>query len=298
MPNTPSYIYTDVDISGMTASIDPAPSLVPTPTPSPSAPPATPAVAAPPSTPDPAAFAGDPRLDACVAREADALFAFEVGRGRDVPLYLPALYGPEFEASDDRVLVVVHRDPLVLRGGPSPRSQPPGVHDICVVFGPAVGGSITPAIIDVPLTGFEGALAALPAGPPYQAAGDRFPHYPGDLVLDPDGDLADPNVIAVWQPSCRQDLPFLQIGWPIGTPSTDFANTRRFVGDAKGVLDRSHGVVSAFDADAALPDDAEATGYRTDDFELLLSASVGDAAAFLRFDDHVERWPAANLWSC
>jgi hypothetical protein len=298
MATTPSHIYTDVDVSGLTAAIDAPPSIAATPTASMSPVPATAPLAGPPTPPDPAAFAGDPRLDACVANGGGALFAFEVGRGRDVPRYLPGLYGPEFEASHDRVLVVVHRDPLFVRRGPNPRSQAPGVRDVCVVFGPAVGGSITPGYLDVSLEGFDAGLAATAVGPPYQADGDRFPHYPGVAILDPGGDIADPNVIALWQPSCRPNVPFLQVGWPIGAPSTEFDNTRRFVGDVQGVLDRSHGVVSAFDADADLPPDATATGYRTDDFELWLSPTTGDAAAYLRFEDHVERWPAANLWSC
>jgi hypothetical protein len=51
--------------------------------------------------------------------------------------------------------------------------------------------------------------------------------------------------------------------------------------------------MTAFDPDIELPQRAEYTRHRTDFMELWLDPS-DEAAAYLVFADHVERWPWAK----
>jgi len=48
------------------------------------------------------------------------------------------------------------------------------------------------------------------------------------------------------------------------------------------------------DLDAPLPDDAAATGYRTERVELWLGADRGDRYVYMRTEHGVERWPRAR----
>jgi len=150
-------VYENVDISGMridlgdaTASQAPATPLPTDPVdPSWTPPPLPASSTGAPVSPDPAAFADDPRLLACARSPAEALYAFEVTRARDVLDDVPGFTGREPELdSDTAAFVVILRDPIFRRFGavpPSGQAIPPAPtyrpdqRDVCVVIGPVVG---------------------------------------------------------------------------------------------------------------------------------------------------------------
>jgi hypothetical protein len=108
----------------------------------------------PPVPPDPAAFAGDPRMDACFAGAGDVEAAFEMRHARDYQRHLPGmLRSPELEVDDPGFVVVLAGDVGVGgNGGPRPETG----KSVCVLVG------ATPNLY----TGVDvaGLVATLPGG--------------------------------------------------------------------------------------------------------------------------------------
>ena len=89
-------------------------------------------IGGPPRPPDPAAFAGDPRLDACFADAGEVEAAFEMRAARDYQRHLPGmLRSPELEV-DDPAFVVIFAGDVSL-----PRIQPASGDGqiVCVLVG-------------------------------------------------------------------------------------------------------------------------------------------------------------------
>jgi hypothetical protein len=125
----------------------------------------------------------------------------------------------------------------------------------------------------------------------------EFEPYPGSRWFGPDGDeiAKDSNIInAITGPEhCNwQSAVMMHVGWPLGHDAADISEARLYLRDPEQVFFRDT-PMSTFDADADLPERAKYTGYRTDFMELWL-AKKDDAAAYLVFVDHVERWPRSE----
>lgn len=85
-----------------------------------------------PLPPDPAAFAGDPRLDACFAGAGEVEAAFEMPHARDYQRHLPRmLRSPELEVDEPGFVVVFAGDVRAGAVGPRPES---GKY-VCVLVG-------------------------------------------------------------------------------------------------------------------------------------------------------------------
>ncbi len=125
----------------------------------------------------------------------------------------------------------------------------------------------------------------------------EFEAFPGSRWYGPDGKeiSQEANVInAITGPEhCDwQSAVMMHVGWPLGHDAADISESRQYLRDPEGVFARG-GLMSTFDANVELPPSATYTGYRTDFMELWL-AERDDAAAYLVFADHVERWPRAE----
>ncbi|MDQ3956826.1 MAG: hypothetical protein M3273_00735 [Actinomycetota bacterium] len=125
----------------------------------------------------------------------------------------------------------------------------------------------------------------------------EFEPFPGSRWYGPDGDEIpeDSNVInAITGPDhCDwQSAVMMHVGWPPGHDAADASESRQYLRDPEGVFPRES-LMTTFDPDVDLPESAEYTGYRTDFMELWL-AERDEAAAYLVFADHVERWPRAE----
>ncbi|CAN5627131.1 hypothetical protein BH24ACT14_BH24ACT14_17730 [soil metagenome] len=116
----------------------------------------------------------------------------------------------------------------------------------------------------------------------------------------PDGDAVHEDVLTViqgpghcdWQSSL-----LLFLGWPPGTAARTALDSRQYVCDPQGVLP----VVplgSSLDLDTRLPPRARPAGFRSDEVELWFGPDGGATAVYLRFDDHVERWPRSREFAC
>lgn len=150
----------------------------------------------PPLPPDPAAFSGDPRLDACFAGAGQVEAVFEMRRARDYPRHLPRmLRSPELEV-DAPGFVVVFAGDVSIRGVPasSGRGQ-----TVCILIGE------TPNLYtDVDTAGLQATVPDDGAGPSRPtpevslstAAGPTVqpaPAWVADLAgqLDCDGPIVD-----------------------------------------------------------------------------------------------------------
>ncbi len=125
----------------------------------------------------------------------------------------------------------------------------------------------------------------------------EFEAFPGSRWYGPDGEeiSQEANIInAITGPEhCDwQSAAMMHVGWPLGHDAADISESRQYLRDPEGVFERDS-LMTTFDADIDLPPRAEYTGYRTDFMELWL-AEKDDAAAYLVFADHVERWPRAE----
>ena len=86
----------------------------------------------PPVPPDPAAFAGDPRMDACFAGAGHVEAAFEMRRARDYQLHIPRmLRSPELEVDEPGFAVVFAGDVGI--GGTPPASG--DGQTVCILVG-------------------------------------------------------------------------------------------------------------------------------------------------------------------
>lgn len=149
--------------------------------------------------PDPAAFAGDPRMDACFAGAGEVEAAFEMRQARDYRRHLPRmLRAPELEVDDPGFVVVFAGD--VSLGGVGPRpatgkyvcilvADTPNVYegvdtDGMLPFLPDGSLDPTPASSTAVPTPTEAAVASPTVAP--------APWWVGDLAgqLDCDGPIA------------------------------------------------------------------------------------------------------------
>jgi hypothetical protein len=92
---------------------------------------------------------------------------------------------------------------------------------------------------------------------------------------------------------------FLEIGWPFGSQALNVDNVRRYVRDPGGVFGAGFILLDTLDLTATLPADAADTGNRSGEIELWTSPTTIDRAMYLRWQDHVERWPRMeNVVAC
>ena len=89
---------------------------------------------------------------------------------------------------------------------------------------------------------------------------------------------------------------FLHMSWPPGTvlrgpigDDYEQGSFRQYLRDPNNVLGGP--LATTFDPDAPLPDDARPSGFRRGPWELWVSPSEAEQAAYLVRDDKVERWP-------
>jgi hypothetical protein len=97
---------------------------------------------------------------------------------------------------------------------------------------------------------------------------------------------------------CNWDtVVFLEIAWPPGSVlrlPDDEGSIRVFVRDPNGAFELDRG---GFSSDAALPADAESTGFTRDGWELWTSEEE-DLYVFLVSEARVERWPRSEMPAC
>ncbi|RKN39063.1 hypothetical protein [Micromonospora endolithica] len=94
-------------------------------------------------------------------------------------------------------------------------------------------------------------------------------------------------------PHCNwEQAQFLHVSWPPGTDASDRSETRQYVRDPEGVLG-DEALRRAYQPDATLPRDAQATGYTSGSTTLWLAPSDRDTRAYLVTTDprRVEAWP-------
>ena len=80
-----------------------------------------------------------------------------------------------------------------------------------------------------------------------------------------------------------QSVVFLSVAWPLGSTyeaGADAVPFRQYVRDREGRV--SGPLMNDLDLDARLPDDAAATGYRTERVELWLGPDRGDRHVYMR----------------
>ncbi len=167
--DTPN-LYSDVDITGLRATLDGS-STVSTSTP------------ASEVLPDPSAFRDDPRFTAC-ADQGRAASAFEVAHARDVRRYLPGFTGrdPQLDTDQPALVVIMGADyaappyPGPSGGGPPPSSGPTDRY-VCVVVGPRAGPTEV-GYHYVSITGFDPHPAGLETPPPAAATPTPEPISP------------------------------------------------------------------------------------------------------------------------
>ena len=108
-----------------------------------------------PVPPDPAAFAGDPRMDACFAAAGSVEFAFEMRHARDYQRHLPAMgRSPELEVDDQAFALIFAPGDLRVGAGGAPGASPeptqPGHRAVCVLVEDSPN-----LYTDVDITGFQ-----------------------------------------------------------------------------------------------------------------------------------------------
>jgi hypothetical protein len=60
----------------------------------------------------------------------------------------------------------------------------------------------------------------------------------------------------------------------------------------------SYGLLDRYDESASLPADATFSGFRTSQFELWTSPDTVETSVFIKWADHIERWPRVGTWGC
>lgn len=286
----PGHVGSEADGSQATS-----PSPLPTPS-------AATASAASPSAglPDPAAFVGNPWFESCGGLSY-ALTAFEVPRARDLPLFLPAmLKAPEIERDEPAfVLVFKGAYPGVTsrRVWSDPSADPtlaPNHYDMCVIVGPISGAGSRGIYGGVSFDGFDPNPPGAASAPPPTTEAPPFPVWPGLAWTDAAGAPGDPLVLATFAgpQTCEWNkAAFLEIGWPFGTQALEIDKMRRYVRDPEGIFKEGFVILDRLDLNATLPADAAYAGYRSGEIELWTSPTTIDNAVYLRWPDHVERWP-------
>lgn len=143
------------------------------------------------------------------------------------------------------------------------------------------------------------ALASCSASPAcnFPSADPRLPGTAAQLWTH-DGSLVSSAVIdmSAGPAHCGWDrMTILDLGWPLGSPWGP--GGRQYVRDPSrwlGLYQAGPGHSfdpSQIDLHAALPSDAEATGYKAGPVELYLSATDENRVAYLVGLGRVERWP-------
>ena len=125
----------------------------------------------------------------------------------------------------------------------------------------------------------------------------EFEPYPGSRWYDPNGeDVSEgSNVInAITGPDhCNwESAVMMHVGWPLGHDASDISEARQYLRDPEGLFQNGM-LMTTFEANVELPKGATYTGYQTEFMQLWLD-SKDHTAAYLVFDDHVERWPRAQ----
>lgn len=118
--------------------------------------------------PDPAAFAGDPRLDACLAGLGTVEFAFEMRQARDYRRHLPAMgRSPELEVDDPAFALIFAAGVSGIGGGGNPAPTQPGHRAVCVLVGTSPN-----LYTDVDIAGFQ---ATVPEASPIATSPEPAP---------------------------------------------------------------------------------------------------------------------------
>jgi hypothetical protein len=122
-----------------------------------------------------------------------------------------------------------------------------------------------------------------------------FKPYPGVQWYAPDGDPVPEksekiNAITGPEHCAWESGVILHLRWPLGSDSGEL---RQYFRDPEGVFPQTE-LEATFDQDAQLPQSATNSGYRTDFMKLWFDPK-DDAAAYLVFADHTERWPRGEL---
>lgn len=90
---------------------------------------------------------------------------------------------------------------------------------------------------------------------------------------------------------------FLNVVWPLGSTyeiGPDARPIYQYVRDPEAVLGEAADLSGDLVLDSQMPEDAEFTGYHTDQAELWFGPDDGDRYAYLDTDRGVERWPRAR----
>jgi hypothetical protein len=91
-----------------------------------------PSLGAKPEPPDPAAFAGDPRVSACMGDAGSVEFVFVMPQARDYQRHLPAmLRSPELEVDDPGFVVIFAEGVVPAVGGVDPSDDESGRY-VCI----------------------------------------------------------------------------------------------------------------------------------------------------------------------
>lgn len=174
----------------------------------------------------------------------------------------------------------VEVDPTMLLGAPPRFVDDPSLSPPDPAFGPFCADPLKETREGFAATSTDiGALL----GVWFDRAGSPVPGVWNDsqaTVISPHGYFGE----CPWE-----DALFLDVGWPLGTPSVSDGTTRTYVRDPDGVLEDR--LATGYDADAVLPDDAIDTGYHRGDWHLWTASSRDDEAIFLVNANIVEMWP-------
>lgn len=118
-----------------------------------------------------------------------------------------------------------------------------------------------------------------------------------DGVGEPDPDLVI-NTIQGPEHCGWEKAVLMHLSVPVGSVSKSSDEVRQYVRDPDGVLGRPE-LMTAFDATATLPDDAEPTGIRNGSVELWVAPSSLEQEVYMGRDGMFEAWPrATELIAC
>jgi hypothetical protein len=251
-----------------------------------------------PVPPDPAAFAGDPRLNACYGAAGPVEFVFEMPHARDYQHHFPAmLLAPELDVDDPALAVVFASDSPALIGGSRPPSAirdptptNPNERWVCIL----VGG--TPNVYEnVDISGMQVDLG----DGPLASTSESPTSSPASPSSTPTLTPAPPPSEAVEAPWRDSDLvASTSVRTIVGPGHCGWESTVwMFIDDKELYLRDPDGIfadveVGAFLPDTTLPSDAHDTGLSSNGRRLFTVPS-GDAV-YVRTSTGVERWPRST----
>lgn len=118
-----------------------------------------------------------------------------------------------------------------------------------------------------------------------------------DGLGEPDSDLVI-NTIKGPEHCGWEEAVFMHLSMPLGAVTKSSSEDREYVREPEGVLSEPE-LTAAFDPDATLPRDAEATGMRNGDVELWVAPSSFDKEVYVGREGRFEAWPrATGLIAC